>query len=273
MSLNVSFYGIKGSYCEQALYEYFPNDVVPYSNEKFEDVLKKLEDNNMQYGILPIENSSTGAISEIYDLLNHYPFYIVGEVLLKVKHYLLGTKNSSLKTIKKVYSHPQPFEQSKLFLNNYDWDLVPYYSTARSAAYVKELNDPTIGAISSKKAADLYDLKILAQNINSNNTNTTRFVVLSKDFNINSYCNKISVVISTKHQAGALYKVLEYFAKYNINLLKIESRPVVHTPWEYYFYLDFEGNIENNSIKEVLNQMKKDCVYFKLLGNYKGANL
>lgn len=271
MSLDIAFYGATGSYCEQALFNYFPNDVNPIPNEKFVDVLKTLENDSVQYGILPIENSSTGAISEVYDLINKYPYYIAGEVFVKVEHNLLGIHDSSIEQITDVYSHPQAFEQSKLFLDQYNWNHIPYYSTAKSAAYIKELNNPKVAAIGSSKAAELYDLKILADNINSNSTNTTRFVILGKNLKINSACNKISIVLSTKHNAGALYHVLKYFAEYNINMLKIESRPVVHTPWEYYFYIDFEGNLNNSYINDAIESMKKDCIYFKLLGNYKSA--
>jgi chorismate mutase/prephenate dehydratase len=272
MSLKVAFYGVPGAFCEQALFDYFPNDVTPISNPKFQDVFKTLENEDVPYAVLPIENSSTGPVSEIYDLLNQSPYYIVGETFVKAEQNLLGTKEATLETIKEVYSHPQAIEQSKPFLDQYNWNIVPYYSTAQSAAYVKELNDPSFAAISSKKAAELYNLKILKPNINYNSTNTTRFVILGKNLKINSACNKISVVLSTEHKAGALYNVLRNFADYNINLLKIESRPVVHTPWEYYFYIDFEGNLNNKNIKESIELMKKDCAYFKLLGNYKNGN-
>lgn len=274
MNINVAYYGLPGSFCEQALYDYFPNDVTPLSSEKFDDVMIKLKNDTVNYGILPIENSSTGAVSEIYDLLNQYNYYIVGEVFVKVEHHLLGTKDSSLKTIEEVYSHPQPFVQSKLFLDQYKhWKLVPFYSTAKSAAHVKSLNNPKIAAIGSKKSAELYKLKILASHINSSHVNTTRFIILSKNQKVNDSCNKVSIVLSTKHKAGALYSALQYFAKANINLLKIESRPVVHTPWEYYFYIDFEGNLNKSNIKLTLENIKKECVYFKLLGNYKSDPL
>lgn len=273
MSLNVAFYGLPGAFCEQALFDYFPNDITPMSNEKFEDVFLSLEQDKVSYGIVPIENSSTGPVAEIYDLLNRSDYYIVGEVFVKVEHHLLGIESASLESIEKVYSHPQAIRQSKLFLDEHHLEAYPYYSTAQSAAYVCELNSPHVASISSQKAAELYGLKILAPHINYNHTNTTRFVVLGKTMKVNSSCNKISVVLSTEHKAGALFKALKYFADSNINLLKIESRPVVHTPWEYYFYIDFEGNLENEVIKKAMDEMKKNCAYFKLLGNYKGASI
>ncbi|TCT12171.1 chorismate mutase [Natranaerovirga pectinivora] len=273
MSLNIAYYGVPGSFSEQALLDYFPNNVNPINNEKFEGVFKELEKDDVHYGVVPIENSSTGPVSEIYDLLNTYPYHIVGEVFVKVEHHLLATKDATLESIQEVYSHPQAFEQCRPFLDQYNWSIVPHFSTASSAEHVKNSNNPKIASISSKKAAELYGLQVLAPNINYNTTNTTRFIILGKSHKINSSCNKISVVFTTEHKAGALYSALKSFSEYNINMLKIESRPVVHTPWQYYFYIDFEGNLDNPSIKKAINSMENDCVYFKLLGNYKSATL
>lgn len=269
LSLTVGYQGVAGSFSEEALFNYFPNDVDTKNFEQFEDVFIGLDKGVIHYGVLPIENSSTGAISEVYDLLNQYDCFIVGETYVKPIQNLLGLKGANMKEITEVYSHPQGFEQSKTFLSSFQWKLIPYYNTARSAEYIKELNKPTIGAIASKKAAELYGLDILAENINCNQHNTTRFVIIGKSLKVNSVCDKISVVLSTKHQAGALYNTLKHFATNDINLLKIESRPVQHTPWEYYFYIDFEGNVEDNCVAKTIEQMKIDCHHFKLLGNYK----
>ena len=270
-SIKVGFQGVSGSFSEQALFNYFPNDVSTFAYELFEDVFVELEKENIDYGVLPLENSSTGAISDVYDLLNQYNCFIAGESYVKVSHNLLAVKEATLEDIKEVYSHTQAFEQSKSFLKNYPWRLVPYYNTAKSAEYISSLNEKSIAAIGSAKAAELYNLNILANDINCNKFNTTRFIIITKSLKANSSCNKISVVLSTKHEAGALYKVLEHFAKNSINLLKIESRPVKHTPWEYYFYIDFEGNLDNPEIKKAIDQMNTDCHHFKLLGNYKAS--
>ncbi|PKM95198.1 MAG: bifunctional chorismate mutase/prephenate dehydratase [Firmicutes bacterium HGW-Firmicutes-1] len=269
LSLTVGYQGVAGSFSEEALYNYFPNDVDTKNFEQFEDVFIGLDKGVIHYGVLPIENSSTGAISAVYDLLNQYDCFIVGETYVKPIQNLLGIKGSKMTDLKEVYSHPQGFEQSKTFLSSYQWKLIPYYNTARSAEYIKEQNNITIGAIASKKAAELYGLDILAENINCNQHNTTRFVIIGKSLKVNNVCDKISVVLSTKHQAGALYNTLKHFASNNINLLKIESRPVQHTPWEYYFYIDFEGNVDEPYVAKTIEQMKIDCHHFKLLGNYK----
>lgn len=269
LSLTVGYQGVAGSFSEEALYNYFPNDVDTKNFEQFEDVFIGLDKGVIHYGVLPIENSSTGAISAVYDLLNQYDCFIVGETYVKPIQNLLGIKGSKMTDLKEVYSHPQGFEQSKTFLSSYQWKLIPYYNTARSAEYIKEQSNITIGAIASKKAAELYGLDILAENINCNQHNTTRFVIIGKSLKVNNVCDKISVVLSTKHQAGALYNTLKHFASNNINLLKIESRPVQHTPWEYYFYIDFEGNVDEPYVAKTIEQMKIDCHHFKLLGNYK----
>lgn len=272
LSMTVGFQGVAGSFSEEALFNYFPNDVDTKTFEQFEDVFIGLERSEIHYGVLPIENSSTGAIATVYDLLNQYDCYIVGETYVKPIQNLLGVRGSKIEDIKEVYSHPQGFEQSKTFLSKHPWRHIPYYNTARSAAFISEQNNPTIGAIASKKAADLYGLDVLAENINCNQHNTTRFIIIGKSLKVNSVCDKISVVLSTKHTAGALYNALKTFATNGINMLKIESRPVQHTPWEYYFYIDIEGNLEDPDIAKTVDQMKIDCHHFKLLGNYKKSS-
>ncbi|QUH29666.1 prephenate dehydratase [Vallitalea guaymasensis] len=270
--LRVGFQGVKGAFGEEALYNYFGEEVHTIAVKNFEDICTSLESGTIEYGVLPIENSSTGAISDVYDLINKYECHIVGETHVKVNHNLMGIKGCKMEDIEEVYSHPQAFEQSKNYLNNYKWKLVPYYNTAKSAEYIMKQGNKKIAAIGSKKAAQLYNLDILASNINSNNTNTTRFIILGKKLMVNEDCNKISVVLSTEHKAGALYHVLKHFAENNINMLKIESRPRGNTPWEYNFYIDFEGNINNDIIRKALEKMSKDCHHFKILGNYKQFN-
>lgn len=265
----VGFQGVSGSFSEEALFNYFPNDVDTKNFEQFEDVFEGVSKGEIQYGVLPIENSSTGAITTVYDLLNQYDCYIVGETFVRPIQNLLGIKGAAIEDITEVYSHPQGFEQSKPFLAQHNWNLIPYYNTARSAEYVMQQNNKHIAAIASRKAAEIYGLDILVENINFNVQNTTRFIIIGQSLKINNVCNKISIVFSTKHQAGALYTALKHFAENSINLLKIESRPVQHTPWEYYFYIDFVGNTHDPVIKNTIEQMQKECHHFKLLGNYK----
>ncbi len=270
--LTVGFYGVTGSFSEQALKGYFGKNVDAKAISEFEDIFMQLKYGKINYGVIPIENSSTGAISEVYDLLNKYNFYITGEKYLKISQNLMGIKGSTLDDIKEVYSHPQGLEQSMEFLKGYkQWRLVPYNSTAKSAQLVKNRQDKTLAAIASTKAAEIYNLEILQKNVNSNATNMTRFVVIGKEMESTSESNKTSLVLSTTHKAGSLYHVLKHFAENDINLLKIESRPIKDKPWEYFFYIDFQGNIDEDKIISSIELIKKNSRYFKILGNYKSA--
>lgn len=273
--VNIVYQGVQGSFSSIALNEFFgekydKNSFNKINVENFEDVFQALEDDNIEYGILPIENSSTGAVSATYDLFRNNNYYIVGERKIKVDHYLMGLKGSKLDDIKEVYSHPQALEQSKTFLNEYpDWKMIPYRNTAASAKFIKENNDITKAAIASIETKEIYDLDILASNINYNKNNYTRFVIIGKKLVQNKNNNKISVVLSVQHESGALFNVLKVFWKNKLNMVKIESRPMLNKPWEYFFYIDFEGNTLDDSVKMSIDELKKESHYFKVLGNYK----
>lgn len=269
----VGFQGVSGSFSEQALFEYFGENTQTKAIEYFEDIFIELKNNKIDYGILPIENSSTGAISEVYDLLNKYDFYITGEICVKVDQNLLGIPGATIDDIKEIYSHPQAFSQSSEFLKEHpNWKLIPYHNTAKSAEYVKNQNNKALAAIGSKRAAKIYGLDIIRANINFNSNNSTRFVVISKEMNEDINNNKISVVFSIPHKVGCLYNVLKCFAENSLNLLKIESRPILNKPWEYFFYVDFEGNIKDEKVQNALDAVKNNSLYLKILGNYKKHN-
>lgn len=265
----VGFQGVEGSYSEEALYGYFGNGVKAKSLARFEDVFEEVNEKNIDYGVIPIENSSTGGVLEVYDLLNKYEFSIVGEMCIKINHSLIGTQDATLETIKDVYSHSQGLSQCSEFLKDYNWRRVPYTNTATSVEFVSESGNNSIAAIGSKRAASIYNLKVLKEAINTNKTNTTRFFVIARKPHIDEKCNKISIVFSIDHKIGCLYNVLKYFAENEVNMLKIESRPIKERPWEYVFYIDFEGNITNPKVNIALESIKDNTNYFRLLGNYK----
>ncbi|BAH05757.1 prephenate dehydratase [Clostridium kluyveri] len=270
-SCRVGFQGVLASFSYEALIDYFGHEVEAVNFETFKDVFQGLKDGKINYGVLPIENSSTGGILEVYDLLRDYGFYIVGEKCIKVNHNLLGVKGASLNDVKEVYSHSQAFMQSSKFLDKYEnWRLIPYFNTARSAKYINEENDKSRASIASKKAAELYGLEILSENINYNTNNYTRFIIISRNEECNKDNDKISILITLPHEPGSLYKVLKYFKKNNLNMTKIESRPMVDRSWEYFFYIDFYGNVLEKNAKEALKGIENESVYFKLLGKYKG---
>lgn len=267
-SYKIGFYGVEASFSHEALLEYFGNISNTLSCGEFKDVFNALDRGVIKYGVLPIENSSTGSINEVYDLLRNYGFYIVGEKCIKVNHNLLGIKGASISDIKEIYSHSQAFMQSKEFLENKKLKLIPYFSTARSAKYISEERCKSKGCIASKRAAELYNLDVLQEDINYNKKNYTRFIIIGKSMEIDHGSDKISIVFTLEHKVGTLYNILKHFEENNLNMTKIESRPKIDSPWQYYFYIDFYGNLCNKNAQKVVEKIKNECEYFKLLGNY-----
>ncbi len=266
----VGFPGISGSFTEEALNKFFNKKISKKQFKEFEDVFVALKNKEIDYGIIPIENSSTGAISETYDLLRKYGFYIVGEECIKIDQNLIGIKGTKLEDIKEIYSHPQGIGQSSEFLKqNSNWKLIPFNNTATSAEFVKKLQDKTKAAIASKKAANIYELEIISPCINDITNNYTRFVVISNQIHIDEESNKMSIVFSVEHEAGKLYKVLGYFAENNINMTKIESRPMKDASWRYFFYIDFECSLYNPRVYNLLELIEHNTAYFKFIGVYK----
>lgn len=272
--IKVGFQGVLGSFSEEALLEYFGDEVAIHNVREFEDVFKTLKNNEIDYGVLPIENSSTGGIVEVYDLLRKYGFFIVGERTIKVNHNLLGIKGTKIEDIREVYSHPQALQQSGEFLKNYpNWGKIPYRNTAASAELIKNENSIEKAAIGSKRAGAIYNLDVIKENINYNKNNYTRFIIIGKNLELQSDYDKISTILTLPHKAGSLYNILSIFAEYNLSLLKIESRPIIDKSFEYFFYIDFEGNLENQSVKEAMGELRNNSYDFKLLGNYKAHSI
>lgn len=272
--INVGFQGVPGSFSEEALLEYFGDEITIHNVREFEDIFKALKNNEIDYGVLPIENSSTGGIVEVYDLLRKYGFFIVGERTIEVNHNLLGIKGTKIEDIKEVYSHPQALQQSGEFLKDYPhWEKIPYRNTAASAELIKNENSKGKAAIGSKRAGQIYNLDIIKENINYNKNNYTRFIVIGKNLELQSDYDKISTILTLPHKAGSLYNILSIFAEYNLSLLKIESRPIVDKSFEYFFYIDFEGNLDNQFVKEAIGELRNNSYDFKLLGNYKAHSI
>ena len=243
----VAFAGERGAYAEVAAKQFFGDaaSIIPHAS--FEDVFKGITGGGADYGVLPIENSSTGAISAVYDLFSRYRAVIVGETAVAIRHCLMALPGASLDSVKNVYSHEQGFYQSRDYLSAHpDWQCVPYHNTAVAAHMVAKSGDLSFAAIAGKQAAKLYGLTILAENINSSDVNTTRFVILSPMPEIRPGANKISIAFTLPHTRGALYRLLGIFAEQGLNLCKIESRPLPDAPWEYRFYLDFLTEPDDN---------------------------
>ena len=269
-NIKIGYQGVKGSFSEEAMIKYFGENHITRDYEEFEEVFLALRNGEIDYGILPIENSCTGAITTVYDLLVKYGFYIVGEECIKIDQNLIGVKGTNLEDIKEIYSHPQGFEQSREFLNQFNnLKLIPFHNTAISAKYISEINDKSKAAIASLRAAEIYGLDVIKNEINDKDNNHTKFIIIGRKLESSNECNKITVVFSLDDKSGTLYNLLRHFAENNINMIKIESRPSKNEPWQYLLYVDFEGNVENDDVKKAIKLIEGKSEYFKLLGNYK----
>ncbi len=230
-----------------------------------------VEKGEAQFGIVPIENSLEGSISRTYDLLLDSNLRVCGETELRVVHCLIASPETRLDLIKRVYSHPQALGQCQAFLKHLNCELIPTYDTAGSVKMIKEKGITDGAAIASARAAEIYEMQIIAREIEDTPNNFTRFFILAKQDSPPSGNDKTSIVFSVKHRPGALYEFLRKLASKNINLTKIESRPTRQKPWEYNFYLDFEGHREDEAAREVLESLEKTSLFVKVLGSYPKA--
>ncbi len=265
----VIYQGQPGAYGEEASIQYFGEDCDRTPARSFEGVFIAIREGLGGYGVLPIENSSTGSINAVYDLLGKYGCFIVGETTVHVEHCLAGVKGSSLGSITDVYSHEQGFLQCREFLADFpQWNQNVEANTAASAKMVARSRDPGKAAIASRRAARIYGLDILAEGINTNNHNYTRFVVVAEKPVVTEKADKVSVVFTVPHTEGSLHRILSVFAANGLNLLKLESRPIPGKGWEYNFFADFSGNLHSEGMEAVVHQLIDETLSFRILGNY-----
>lgn len=267
---SVAFQGVPGAYSELAAYQYFGRKVRTVPCDKFEEVFDAVRVGRVAYGIIPIENSLAGSIHENFDLLRRKRVWIAGETKLRVSHALLGLPQATLKGIRKVYSHPQALWQCHHSLKKLrQLEPIPYFDTAGSARCVAETKDPAFAAVASAEAGKRYGLKVLRAGIEDNKHNFTRFLVLSaKPVPPQRRECKTSILFEVKSRPGSLYLALGVFATSGLQLTKIESRPIPGKPWEYLFYLDFEGDIEAPKPKQALKELKTFANRITILGCY-----
>ncbi|MEA4846434.1 MAG: bifunctional chorismate mutase/prephenate dehydratase [Clostridiaceae bacterium] len=266
----IGYQGVPGCYSYEAVFEYFGGEVETLNFRSFRDVFKALAEDDIQYGVLPIENSTSGSINEVYDLLREYEFHIAGEKCIPVEHNLIGVEGAEVSDIREVYSHQQGLIQcSRIFLEHPEWKQVPYFDTAGSAEYIAKEDLKYKACIAGRMAASVYGLKIIKEGIQDNRNNSTRFVIVRKEKQEAANADKISIIVSVPHKPGTLSGLIKHFAESNCNLMKIESRPLIGKAWEYFFYIDFEGNLKEKNIRTILRDIEKECTYFRLLGNYK----
>jgi prephenate dehydratase len=269
--LRAAFQGEKGAYSEAAAIHFFKDVIKTMSYPTFYEVLESTEQGKSDYAILPVENSLEGSVGESYDLLLTTKLNVMGEIYYRVKHCLIGF--DGLEKIDTVYSHPQALGQCRKFIQEHKLKPIPTYDTAGSVKILLELKKDNLSCIASKKAAEIYKVPVIKEGIEDNVNNYTRFLVLANK-KINKTTNdKTSIMFSIKHTPGALYSILEKFNANKINLTKIESRPTKSTLWEYNFYVDFEGNQDDPHIQDMLEKIKQNTLFLKVLGSYPRAEL
>ncbi len=265
----VIYSGVPGSFSHKACTQFFGEDVPVQNCLSFREVFQALERDEATLGIIPIENSLTGSIHENYDLLLEYDVKIVGELTLRIKHNLIGLEGTSLDDIRRVYSHPQVFQQCREFLSRHpEWDQVASKDTASCVKRIKEAGDVREAAIAGEEAAQLYNMQVLKEGIETNPRNYTRFVVISRSEFPAGARSKSSLIYSVSDTPGALYETLKIFAENRINMVKLESRPAPDKPWQYLFYADFEVDMSDENHRTILRDLEGKTEFLKFLGSY-----
>ncbi len=269
----VAFQGERGAFSEIAAKKMFGDNINISPSFSFEEVFIKVKERKVDCGVIPIENSLYGSIYENYDLLLKYSLTITGELNLQINHHLLAVKNVKLNEIKKVFSHPQALGQCSVFLKKLrNAEIIPAYDTAGSALLALKENGVPAAVIASREASEIYNFKILKSNIQNNRENFTRFLVISKNKISREFDNpKTSICFELKSMPGALFKALSVFALRDIDLLKIESRPIPHKPFQYMFYTDLLGNLKDIKIKKAMNHLSEISLSIKKFGTYEAG--
>jgi len=267
----ISFQGERGAYSEAASVLFCEDEIETIPCSTFANALKNTENDASDYSILPVENSLEGSVGESNDLLLSTMLHVTGEVYHRIHHCLIGT--GSIGDIDTVYSHPQALGQCRQFIQENSLKTIPSYDTAGSVKIIKDLNKNNVACIASNNAAKIFDVPVIQEGIEDNANNYTRFLIFSKEKSNTTENSKTSIIFSVKHESGALYQIINEFYQQKINLTKIESRPNKNTTWEYNFYVDFEGHQDDSTIKNVLQKLRDNTTFLKILGSYPIAKL
>ena len=269
--VKVAFQGERGAYSESAVYTFFGDETEVKPCRDLTEVFESVDKQEVPVGVVPVENSLEGSVNQTYDLFLTHNLKVSGEIIIRISHCLIANPSTSLEAVKTVYSHPQALAQCRSFLERLGSDLIPTYDTAGSVKMLKEKGLKDAAAVASEKAAEIYGMKILAREIEDTPTNYTRFFVISKNDAPITGKDKTSIIFAASHTPGALYHALGEFAKRDINLAKIESRPTKQKAWEYNFYLDFEGHRTEENCTVALKALEKYATFIKILGSYPKA--
>jgi prephenate dehydratase len=269
-ALSVAVLGGPGTYSESAAVAFFGNSIQSQFYNDFDGIFEAVSTARADRGVLPIENSLAGSIHRNYDLLLRYDLYIVGEIQIHIAHQLIALPGVTLADIKRVYSHPQPLAQCEHSLTNIlpEAERLPTYDTAGSVKLLKEQNITDGAALASERAASIYGLSILQPDMQDDAENYTRFVIVGREPVVPAGEAKTSIVFSVNNVPGSLFKSMAVFALRDIDLAKIESRPLQGKRWEYFFYLDFVGSQHEERCRNALNHLQEITTFFKLLGSY-----
>jgi 3-deoxy-7-phosphoheptulonate synthase len=264
-----AFIGEKGAYSHKASISYFGDDVTSIPMKSFKDIFNACQSGSVEYGVIPIENSLSGSVHENFDLLQEYDLKIIGEITIRIKHSLIATSSMDKKDIKKIFAPPPAFSQCKNFLDQYpEVELVPVKANSSAVRHVKEGLDKTAAALGSEMAADVFDMKVIEESIEDNPRNYTRFAIIAREYKGDKKIGKTSIIFSTGNKPGALFEVMKIFSEYNINLVKLESRPILGKPWEYMFYADLESDILSDALSPMMEELKEKSEVLRILGQY-----
>lgn len=264
----VVFQGAEGAYSQAAMLQYFGEQVSGFHVDTFREAMSAIDEGSADFAVLPIENSTAGIVNEIYDLLVEFENYIVGEQIIKIEHCLLGVPGAVTEDIKTVYSHPQSLMQSAKYLAEHDWQQISMQNNAFAAKKVAEEKDKSQAAIASEQAGRIYGLEVLKKGVNHSDTNSTRFIIVTNQKIFRTDAKKVSICFEVAHESGSLYHMLSHFIYNNLNMTKIESRPIENRNWEYRFFVDFEGNLADSAVKNALRGLREEARNMKILGNY-----
>lgn len=263
----VVFQGAEGAYSQMAMMTYFGDEVNCFHVDTFRDAMAALDEGSADFAVLPIENSTAGTVAQIYDLLVEFENYIVGEQIIKIEHCLLGLPGADMNNIKTVYSHPQSLMQSERFLKSHpQWQQVSMQNNAFAAQKVVKDGDPTQAAIASAHAAEIYGLDILKEGVNQSETNSTRFIIVCNQKIFMRNAGHVSICLEIPHASGSLYHMLSHFIYNDLNMTKIESRPIEDRNWEYRFFIEFEGNLSDPAVKNAIRGLREEARALKVIG-------
>ncbi|GFI68846.1 P-protein [Lachnospiraceae bacterium] len=264
----VVFQGAQGAYSQAAMVQYFGEHVKSFHVDTFRDAMRAIDEGSADFAVLPIENSTAGIVSEIYDLLVEFENYIVGEQIIKIEHCLMAVPGTALEDIRTVYSHPQSLMQSARFLNDFGWQQISMQNNAFAARKVAQDKDKHSAAVAGEYAAELYGLEVLKKGVNQSSTNSTRFIIVTNQRIFLKSAKKVSICFEVPHESGSLYHMLSHFIYNNLNMNKIESRPIEGRNWEYRFFIDFDGNLSDSAVKNALRGLREEARNMRILGNY-----